>query len=104
MNLSIKASFFIFIASFGLSAYSNDAVPSAVDNGDAYLANLVFVGAGETKRIDRHDRCILFEDLSERGAHDGYNIQTNKEVWRVLTLGERQTADGARHSRMSECP
>jgi len=88
---------FLFIAAFALAACAEKTAISKAD-----MTDMVFIGAGESKIIDRHGRCILYEDLSK--GHDGYYISTSKELWDVLTLGERDTPDGARPVRMSECP
>ncbi len=65
------------------------------------LADLVFIGAGETKIIDRHGRCIAFQDLTV--GHDGYYLPANKEIWLALEPGERKNEHGDVVMRMAAC-
>ncbi len=99
MKSSLYRNLFIFIAAFALAACSQKPATSEAD-----MAELVFIGAGETKVIDRHGRCIIHEDLRAPDAHEGYYVATNKPVWLSLSLGDYDDESGEVVVRMSECP
>jgi len=99
LESSLYRILFIFIAAFALAACS--AKPATPE---ADMAELVFISAGETKTINRHGRCIIHEDLSTAGSHEGYYVATNKPVWLALGLGDYRDQNGEAVIRMSECP
>jgi len=99
LKSSLYRNLFIFIAAFALAACSQKPATSEAD-----MAELVFIGAGETKVIDRHGRCIIHEDLRAPDAHEGYYVATNKPVWLSLSLGDYDDESGEVVVRMSECP
>jgi len=99
LKSSLYRNLFIFIAALGLAACTEKSATS-----ETGMAELVFINAGETKTINRHGRCIIHEDLSAAGSHEGYNIATNKPVWLALGLGDYRDQNGKVVVRMSECP